>query len=70
MTFSDPRNRERLNFTVDPASDLELPERGQWIEIIGSFDHLAAQECGPDAASNLSCRAVFVATEIRSLIIQ
>lgn len=70
MTFYDPRNRERLNFTVDPATDLELPERGQWIEIIGAFDHPAAQECGPDAASNLSCRAVFVATEIRSLIVQ
>ena len=62
MSFFDPRNRERLNFTVDPAAGVGLPARGQWIEITGAFDHPAAQQCGPDAGSILVCRAVFVVT--------
>jgi hypothetical protein len=64
MGFFDEGNTERLNFTVDPATGVELPERGQWIEITGSFDHPAAQQCGPDAGSILVCRAVFVATDV------
>lgn len=62
MTYADPRNRERLNFTFDPAAGVELPARGQWIEITGAFDHPASQQCGPDPASILICRAVFVVT--------
>jgi hypothetical protein len=58
------RSTERLNFTIDPAAGAELPERGQWIEITGAFDHPAAHECGPDAGSILPCRAVFVVTDI------
>lgn len=64
MTFYDPRNTERLNFTVDPAAGVELPPRGQWITITGAFNHPAAQECGADAVGTLECRAVFVATDI------
>jgi hypothetical protein len=62
MSFFDPRQGERLSFTVDPAAGMELPARGQWIEIIGAFDHPASQQCGPDAGSILVCRAVFVVT--------
>ncbi len=64
MGFFDERNTDRLNFTVDPATGLELPERGQWIEITGSFDHPASQQCGPEAGGILHCRAVFVATAV------
>jgi hypothetical protein len=64
MTFFDPRSRERLNFTVDPAAGVRLPARGQWIEITGAFDHPASQQCGPDAGGILVCRTVFVATEV------
>ena len=64
MTYADPRNRERLNFTVDPAAGIELPARGQWIDITGAFDHPASQQCGPDPGNILACRAVFVATHI------
>jgi hypothetical protein len=64
MSFFDPRNTQRLDFTVDPAAGLGLPPRGQWIEITGAFDHPASQECGPDAGGILVCRAVFVATEV------
>lgn len=63
--FYDPRNTERLNFSVDPASGAELPQRGQWIQITGAFDHPAAQQCGPDAGAILVCRGVFVATDVR-----
>ena len=64
MSFLDPRQNQRLNFTVDPAAGAELPARGQWIEITGGFDHPAAEQCGPDAGGVLPCRAVFVATYI------
>ena len=64
MSFYDPRNRERMDFTVDPAAGVELPARGQWIEITGAFDHPASQQCGPEAGGILVCRAVFVATDI------
>jgi hypothetical protein len=64
MSFFDPRNTERLNFTVDPAAGVGLPARGQWIEITGAFDHPASQQCGSDAGVILICRAVFVATDV------
>lgn len=64
MAYADPRNTERLNFTVEPGAGVELPARGQWIEITGAFDHPASQECGPDAGGILVCRAVFVAAEV------
>jgi hypothetical protein len=64
MSFFDPRNTQRLNFTVDPAAGIELPERMQWIEITGAFDHPASQQCGPEPGGILNCRVVFVATEI------
>jgi hypothetical protein len=64
MSFADPRSTQRLNFTVDPATGVGLPARGQWIEITGAFDHPAAQQCGTDAGVVLICRAVFVATDI------
>ena len=64
MTFFDPRQGERLSFTVDPVAGVGLPARGQWIEITGAFDHPASRQCGPDAGSILICRAVFVATDI------
>jgi hypothetical protein len=67
MSFYDPRNTDRLDFTVDPAAGVVLPERGQWIEITGAFDHPAAQHCGPEAIGILNCRAVFVASAVRAL---
>jgi hypothetical protein len=67
MTFFDPRNTDRLDFTVDPPSGVVLPERGQWIEITGAFDHPAAQQCGSDAGGRLVCRAVFVITAVRTV---
>jgi hypothetical protein len=67
MDFYDPRNRERLAFTFDPASGATLPDRGQWIEITGAFDHPAAEQCGPDVGRIVECRATFVASEMRPL---
>jgi hypothetical protein len=66
MDFYGDRSAERLMFTVDPASGATLPERGQWIEITGAFDHPAAQEC-PGVSRILECRATFVATELNPL---
>jgi hypothetical protein len=55
---------DHLNFTVDPATGVEPPERGEWIAITGAFDHPAAQQCGTNAGETLTCRDVFVATDI------
>ncbi|MGH2483625.1 MAG: hypothetical protein ACRDE9_04115 [Candidatus Limnocylindria bacterium] len=69
----------RLEFKVDPALGLEMPERGQWIEIVGQFDYPAAQMCADDdvgstlhipaqsRARGLACRLEFVVVSARAL---
>ena len=42
----DSESGDRLTVTVDPASGVEMPERGQWVEVTGAFDNPAAQDCG------------------------
>ena len=36
----------RLTASIDPASAVEMPDRGQWVEVTGHFDDPAAQGCG------------------------
>jgi hypothetical protein len=36
---------ERLYLSIDPASGVAMPERGQWVEVIGHFDAPAASLC-------------------------
>jgi len=52
-----------LDFVVDPASDIVMPNRSQWVTIAGQFDHPDAAACG-DAAAVLICRSSFVLTSI------
>jgi hypothetical protein len=63
----------RLNLSIDPASGVEMPERGQWIRVTGAFDHPLAGECADIAAADdyedpawfaLHCRTEFVPTAI------
>ena len=63
----------RLNLSLDPASGVEMPVRGQWIRVTGGFDHPAAEGCAEIGASEghpdpawaaLHCRTEFVPTAI------
>lgn len=58
-----------LQMKVDPASNLQMPPRGNWVLLTGMFDHPGAQACGSDseadAAFRLMCRMEFVVTSAR-----
>ncbi len=58
--------------TIDPASGVTMPKRGQWVEVTGHFDDPAAQGCGEAAelmdsdpgALVFNCRLQFVLTAV------
>jgi hypothetical protein len=64
-----------LILKIDPASGVRLPERGQWLEVTGFYDHPLARRCGdrivdeayPDYAAGLvrECRSQFVVSGFR-----
>ena len=65
-----------LNVIIDPLSGITMPERGQWIEIVGHFDDPAAQDCDENSAlpgggledpdqAVLLCRARLVVDSVR-----
>ena len=67
---SEPGGRFRV--TLDPASGVEMPERGQWVELTGHFDDPAAGRCA-DVAEQMSsdpgvlefeCRLQFVLSAV------
>jgi hypothetical protein len=68
----DSESGDRLAVTVDPATGVEMPERGQWVEVTGHFDDPAAQRCGEVAEQMSSdpgelvfnCRLQFVLSEV------
>lgn len=52
-------------FSVDPS--VTMPDRGQWLEVTGRFDHPSAQECtygDPPEESVMYCRAQFVVESV------
>jgi hypothetical protein len=74
MAFYDDRSANRIDFKVDPASGVVMPERGQWIEVRGRFDHPIAQSCGGEEEMveglnglRLLCRLEFVVSSVRPL---
>lgn len=59
-----------LVLTIDPASGVQMPPRGQWIEVTGRYDHPAAQACtwgDPPQATVLACGAQFVVEAVRAV---
>ena len=57
-----------LVLSIDPASGVVMPERGQWIEVTGQYDHPAARGCtwaDPPEASVFACRTQFVVESVR-----
>jgi hypothetical protein len=62
---------QRLLLSIDPASGVEMPERGQWVRVTGAFDHPAAAGCADiavddhdPAAAAFHCRTQFVPTAV------
>ena len=41
-----------LKVTINPDSGVTMPDRGQWIEVVGHYDDPAAQGCDENAALN------------------
>lgn len=62
----------RLTVSIDPASGVEMPDRGQWVEVTGRFDDPTAQRCGEVAelmssdagAVVFGCRLQFVLSAV------
>jgi hypothetical protein len=64
----------RLPLSIDPTTGVEMPERGQWVRVTGTFDHPAAAACADLAAGDedpdavvFSCRRQFVPTAVEAL---
>jgi hypothetical protein len=60
-----------LRVSINPQSEVVMPERGVWLRITGHFDDPAAERCGEAAALDIDpigavflCRLEFVATAI------
>ncbi len=64
--YGDANN---LPMKVDPASNVQMPPRGNWVLVTGMWDHPAAHTCGSDAledvAFRLMCRMEFVVSSAR-----
>ena len=63
----------RITLSIDPASGVSMPERGQWIGVTGQFDHPLAEACAalagddedPDHAV-FGCRLQFVPASVEA----
>jgi hypothetical protein len=58
-----------MRISIDPASGVTMPPRGQWVEVVGHLDDPAARDCAPVAGMDgeqdplrvvLTCRTEFV----------
>lgn len=66
---------DRLALSIDPASGVEMPERGQWVRVTGEFGHPAARACADLADAEwedshgavFACRRQFVPTSVEPL---
>lgn len=61
-----------LKISIDPASGVTMPARGQWVEVVGHLDDPAARDCAPlgggeqdPAKVVLTCRAELVADSVK-----
>lgn len=60
---TDLSSSNYLDFVIDPASGVVVPDRGQWVTLTGAFDHPDARSCG-DARAVVICRFSFVLISI------
>ena len=56
-----------MKISIDPATGVTMPPRGQWVEVVGHLDDPAARDCAPVASGDqdpvrvvLTCRTEFV----------
>jgi hypothetical protein len=60
-----------LQMSIDPASGVTMPPRGQWVEVVAHLDDPAARDCAPLGGGDqdpvsivLTCRSELVADSV------
>jgi hypothetical protein len=60
-----------LKISIDPASGVTMPPRGQWVEVVAHLDDPAARDCAPLGGGEqdpvsvvLTCRGELVADSV------
>ena len=60
-----------LPISIDPASGVTMPPRGQWVEVVAHLDDPAARDCTPLGGGEqdpvkevLHCRSTLVAESV------
>ncbi|MEP6808347.1 MAG: hypothetical protein ABI978_07070, partial [Chloroflexota bacterium] len=60
-----------MKISIDPATGVTMPPRGQWVEVVGHLDDPAARDCAPVASGDqdpvrvvLTCRSELVAESV------
>jgi hypothetical protein len=60
-----------MKISIDPATGVTMPPRGQWVEVVGHLDDPAARDCAPVGSGDqdpvrvvLTCRSEFVAESV------
>jgi hypothetical protein len=60
-----------MKISIDPATGVTMPPRGQWVEVVGHLDDPAARDCAPVSTVGLdplkavlTCRSEFVAESV------
>jgi hypothetical protein len=60
-----------MKISIDPATGVTMPPRGQWVEVVGHLDDPAARDCAPLGGGQqdpvrmvLDCRSEFVAESV------
>ena len=63
-----------MKISIDPATDVTMPPRGQWVEVVAHLDDPAARDCVPLGGGDqdpirvvLTCRSEFVAESVTSV---
>jgi hypothetical protein len=61
-----------LKISIDPASGVTMPPRGQWVEVVAHLDDPAARDCAPLGGGEqdpvkvvLTCRSELVAESVK-----
>lgn len=64
----------QVKISIDPATGVTMPPRGQWVEVVGHLDDPAARDCAPVASGDqdpvrvvLTCRTEFVPESVTSV---
>jgi hypothetical protein len=65
-----------MKISIDPATGVTMPPRGQWVEVVGHLDDPAARDCAPLSATGgeqdpvkvvLTCRTEFALESVAAV---